>query len=114
MGRPKKSKQERREYLVAVRLTETEKESLEKLVAYSGTSVPAVIRNLVLKDRVLKSRISMLDQQTYLELKKIGTNINQIAKHYNSNLPVPAEKLKAFQVLNEKLNHIIKNLINDR
>lgn len=114
MGRPKKSKLERRDYLVAVRLTEAERESLQKLVEYSGTPVPDVIRNLVLKDRVLKSRVSMLDQNTYFELKKIGANINQIAKHYNSNLQVPSDKLKAFQALNDKLNHIIKNLINDR
>jgi len=47
-----------------VRLTEAEKESPEKLFEYSGTSVPDENIDFGLKDRVLKSRVAMLDQNT--------------------------------------------------
>jgi len=55
-----------------------------------------------------------LDRQAYLELKRIGNNINQIAKHYNSRITVPEHRLKTFNSLSDKLDSIIKALIDDR
>ncbi|MBI0397788.1 plasmid mobilization relaxosome protein MobC [Cyclobacterium marinum] len=68
---------------------------------------------LYLQIRLPKARTPILEKQTYQELKKIGTNLNQIAKHYNSNIPVPSDKLTTFFALHEKLNLLIKHLVDD-
>ena len=51
----------------------------------------------------------MIDKHTYLELKRIGNNINQIARHYNSRVTVPEHRLKAFDSLSDKLDTIKKH-----
>lgn len=113
MARPKLPQKEKKSIKFSFKMDEGEYEQLAKLCEYSDLSASEVIRSCVFKNRLPKARTPILEKQTYLELKKIGTNINQIAKHYNSNIPVPSDKLAAFQALQEKLNLLIKLLVND-
>ena len=48
-----------------------------------GVSLSTYLRKSILGERI----ISKTDLQTVFELKKIGTNLNQLAKHINT-LPV--------------------------
>ena len=95
-------------------MTEEEIEFLGKLSEYSGLAPAEVIRASVFKNRLPKAKVPILDKDTYLELKRIGNNINQIAKHYNSRITVPEHRLKAIDSLSDKLDSIIKALLNDR
>lgn len=113
MARPKLPQKEKKSIKFSFKMDEGEFEQLAKLCEYSDLSASEVIRSCVFKNRLPKARIPILEKQTYIELRKIGTNINQIAKHYNSNKPVPSDKLIAFQALKEKLNLLIKLLVND-
>ncbi|WP_339879733.1 plasmid mobilization relaxosome protein MobC [uncultured Algoriphagus sp.] len=113
MARPKLPKKEKKSIKFSFKMDEGEFEQLAKLCEYSDLSASEVIRSCVFKNRLPKARIPILEKQTYIELRKIGTNINQIAKHYNSNKPVSSDKLTAFQALQEKLNLLIKLLVND-
>ena len=95
-------------------MTEEEMEFLGKLSEYSDLPPAEVIRSSVFKNRLPKAKVPILDKHTYFELKKIGNNINQIARHYNSRITVPEHRLKAFDSLSDKLDSIIKALLNDR
>ena len=95
-------------------MTEEEMEFLGKLSEYSDVPPAEVIRASVFKNRLLQAKIPLLDRQAYLELKRIGNNINQIARHYNSRITVPEHRLKTFDSLSEKLDTLIKSLIDDR
>jgi len=94
-------------------MTPKEEEYLAQLMAYSNQSAAEVIRELVFKGRILQPRIPVLDQQTYGELKRIGNNLNQIAKklhmeRYPGNVEYTIEELKS------KLDYIIQHLLHDR
>lgn len=114
MARPRKPQKEKRDTKFTFKMNEREVLALAELSEYSNLSPTEVIRSCVFKNRLLQARVPKIDAQTYLELKKIGTNINQIAKHYNSGKEVSPDKLRAFISLKEKLDSILKKLINDR
>ena len=114
MARPPKEKKEKRSFRYTFRMTEEEMEFLGKLSEYADLPPAEVIRTSVFKNRLPQAKVPLLDRQAYLELKRIGNNINQIARHYNSRITVPEHRLKAFDSLSEKLDTLIKSLIDDR
>jgi hypothetical protein len=114
MARPRIPQKEKREIKFTFKMNEREVKALAEMGEYANLSSTEVIRSCLFKNRLLKARVPSIDLKTYLELKKIGTNINQIAKHYNSGKEVPPEKLNAFISLRDKLDSVLKKLINDR
>src|SRR5690606_11554856 len=114
MARPPKEKKEKRSFRYTFRMTEVEMEFLGMLSGYSGLQPAQVILESVLNNKIHQAKMPLLDRQAYIELKRIGNNINQIARHYNSRITVPEHRLKAFDSLSEKLDSLIKALINDR
>jgi predicted transcriptional regulator len=95
MARPPKEKKEKRSFRYTFRMTEEEMEFLERLSEYADLPPAEVIRASVFKNRLPQAKMPLLDRQAYLELKRIGNNINQIARHYNSRITVPEHRLKA-------------------
>ncbi len=86
---------------------------LIQLMAYSNQSGADVIRDIVFRERLLQPRIPLLDQKTYAELKRIGTNLNQMAKKLNADAKA-SEKEKTIDELKMMLDHILQRLLNDR
>lgn len=80
MGRPKKTKEKKRDIQIVVKLNQAEYKRLLELVAYTETNTSEVVRQLVFKERLLKPRTPILDAQTYTQLKRIGNNLNQYVK----------------------------------
>src|SRR5690606_32208032 len=76
-----KRKKEKRSFRYTFRMTEEEMEFLGKLSGYSGLPPAEVIRASVFKNRLPQAKMPLLDRQAYIELKRIGNNINQIARH---------------------------------
>lgn len=74
---------ENRDISIKIRLTEAEKEQLLQRSKEEGKSLSSFIRESALKGRSM----SKTDVQMIYELRKIGANINQLAKHINT-LPV--------------------------
>lgn len=94
-------------------MTEREEEMLIQLMAYSNQSGADVIRDIVFRERLLQPRIPILDQKTYAELKRIGTNMNQMAKKLNADAKA-SETGKTIDELKMMLDHILQRLLNDR
>ena len=86
---------------------------LMQLMRYSNQSGAEVIRDIVFKERLLQPRIPVLDQKTYAELKRIGTNINQMAKKLNADAKA-SETEKTIDELKIMLDQILQRLLNDR
>lgn len=74
---------ENRTEVIKVRLTKEEKERLAKRVKLEGISLSTYVRKSILGENI----VSKTDIQVVFELKKIGVNINQLAKHVNT-LPI--------------------------
>ena len=100
---------ENRNIIIRVRLTEEEKNQFIQLSKKEDKSISSIIRESVLKAKTA----SKTDIQTVYELKKIGANLNQIAKHLNM-LPVEEnirEYLVSIQNHLDKIKLIENNLL---
>ena len=113
MARPTIDHEDKRNIRFTFRMNEMEDKWLKHLTSYSNRSKADVIRDLVFRKRILKPRIPKLDQKTYGELRRIGTNINQIAKKLNANARA-IETEKTLNQLKNTLDQILLKLINDR
>ena len=112
MGRPQIELSKKRSKRFIFRLTEDE---LEKIVSYSkacGLPPGAVVREKLFKGRFPAPKIAITDLNTYLELKKIGVNINQLAKKANSGI-VPIGLLPLLMKLLQQQDAIIYQLTHD-
>ena len=70
---------EKRTQSIILRLTEKEKEMLVFLAKRHDMNISSYVRNMSLKGSV----VTKTDIQTVIELKRIGNNLNQIAKQIN-------------------------------
>lgn len=70
---------EKRTARLELRLTFEEKEKLSKMAQERGKTIAQIIRELVINDKL----VTKTDVQTVIELKRIGNNINLIAKQIN-------------------------------
>jgi hypothetical protein len=82
-------------------LTEAEKEQLLQRSKEEGKSLSSFIRESALKGR----SISKTDVQMIYELRKIGANINQLAKHINT-LPSDENILYSLDRINQYLSDV--------
>lgn len=82
MARPKIEVSEKRNYHIMVNLNEAEKNFFKKHNIYSGEKLrDFIIDNMNKKNIIITSE---KDPKYINELNKIGVNLNQIAKKYNS------------------------------
>ena len=113
MARPTIDSKDKRTIRFTFRMNEREEELLNSLIIFSSKSGADVIRDLVFKERLLQPKIPVLDQKTYGELKRIGTNINQIAKKLNADVQV-TETTMTLNELKNTLDFILQHLLHDR
>jgi hypothetical protein len=86
MARPKLSNEHRRSVNFTVRLTETELKQLEALAGLCGKAPGILVRDKVFKGRFPEPKVAKLDAQFYLELKRIGINLNQLLRKVNAGI----------------------------
>jgi hypothetical protein len=61
-----------------------------------GTNPGDLVRSKLFKGHFPNTRLPKIDADTYVELKKIGVNLNQLTRHANSGkLPVGIDKTLA-------------------
>ncbi|RFZ84175.1 plasmid mobilization relaxosome protein MobC [Mucilaginibacter terrenus] len=84
MSRPKVQEGHKRSYRNVIRLTREEQERINQSAEACGLPVYLLIRQRLLSGKYPEPRLAKLDVQVYLELRKIGVNINQLAKRVNS------------------------------
>lgn len=113
----KKLKEKQRDKSIQIRLTEKELKALQNAKGSSGT-LARYAREKLLSDTTHTERQQTINHYTDLvfQLKKIGTNINQIAYQLNSGElnKVPAiiefkkELARIREVADHKVNEVIK------
>lgn len=82
-GRPRLPEHEVRKHRIEVWLSDMELADLEKLTEQTAASRADIIRSLIQKRRVKRLSVPQVSRDTYVELGKIGSNINQLAKAAN-------------------------------
>jgi len=85
-------------YELCLRLNKTEKEQLEMNAKKCGLSKSVYLRRLIMGTDV-KARPGTEIKELRTEIHKIGSNINQIARSFNSGIATPEMAQKALFLL---------------
>jgi hypothetical protein len=101
MARPKKIATEKRSVAFTIKLTEDERNQLVKAAAVTGMSARIFAR----------VKLPRVDLDTYLELKKIGVNLNQLTKRANAGF-LPPGLIRVLEHLGKQQQEIIQLLMN--
>lgn len=80
MGRPRSDKEKLRDINFTLRLTAGEMKNIDEAVATCGKAAGELIRCKLFTGKFPDAKTARLELKTYLELKKIGVNLNQLTK----------------------------------
>ena len=88
MARPKKDKELRHKHQIMLRLTDTEYEIVSESAKAAHLPLAEYVRKQIMKQKVTAKYEIVADlpelKKLVAEFGKIGSNLNQIAKHFNS------------------------------
>lgn len=88
MARPKKEKELRHKHQIMLRLTDTEYEIVTENAKSTNLPLAEYARKQVMKQKVIAKYEIVADlpelKKLIAEFGKIGSNLNQIARHFNS------------------------------
>lgn len=113
MARPRKIDGTKKIYRLVIRLNADERKTVESTAKSKGLKAYAYGRLKLLDCRVQKTIVAEIDHAVYLELKKIGVNLNQLTRVANSGR-LPAGIKELLFKLHEQQQLIIKILLRDR
>jgi hypothetical protein len=95
MPRPTKVADERRSEALAFRLTPAERLRVEHAAIEAGLSASEYARELTLKGRIIVEQRIALDPAVFDQLRRIGVNLNQLARIVNQSKQAPPELARA-------------------
>lgn len=98
---------------INIRLTQDEHAKVSQYATASGLSPANWARYKLFVGKFPPVKLSPLDAALYLQLKKIGVNLNQVTHRINAGA-FPKEYLNCQLELNDLLNKILNALIHDR
>ncbi len=113
MSRPQVNISDKRLHQVNIRLTEGENQKATHFATASGLSPANWIRQKVFTGKFPTVKLSSTDASLYMELKKIGVNLNQVTHRINQG-DYPKEYLHLLLTLTSMINKILKLMTNDR
>lgn len=113
MARPALPNAKRRVINFTIRLTKEELDTLNTWAELCGKPASELIREKIFTGHFPRPKTARIDVQTFLELKKIGVNINQQTKHVNSGR-LPYGLLTVLNELKQNEEKIIRELMHDR
>lgn len=92
---------------LSVRLTEEEKITIQKFAKDDGLSISEYVKKMALKKVVISNRLEYTSDLRKLnfELGKIGNNVNQLAKHFNSNKIIPQDFKEFQKIMKDYFEH---------
>lgn len=95
MARPRKNPQDRRTEQIGLPLSPVELAKLKAKAEAAGTNTTEFARAAALGKRIAVTQSTAPDFITRHELRRIGTNLNQMAKAMNARKEVPPAALEA-------------------
>lgn len=113
MGRPRVNDKDKRLVQVNIRLTTDENNKVKQFASASGLNPANWIRIKIFTGKFPAVKMSSLDSSVYLEIKKIGVNLNQVTHKINAG-EFPKEYLARQLELAELLKKITILLTHDR
>lgn len=108
MPRPRKAVPDHRSARIAFRVTAEEHAMLERLAASAGMGVGTYVRLRALKDRSPGPAPPQINLDAWLDLRRIGVNLNQIARALNAGgEPRPESLDQTLREVGEALGRLL-------
>ncbi|PIB27554.1 hypothetical protein BFP77_11740 [Maribacter sp. 4U21] len=89
MGRPKKEFNSLKIVQVNIRMTVDDYIEVSEKAKTIGLSIAEFIRRKVTEKCLPKKRVHPMDRKLFVELSRVGNNLNQLAKFVNSGIRDP-------------------------
>ena len=89
-----------RTHMISVRLTDAERRKLSQICAVSGLPVSAAIREMI-GGVIIRQRPPQELHDLYVEINRIGNNINQIARSVNAGIAKPEDAKRGLYLLDQ-------------
>ena len=96
-------------HMISVRLTDAERRKLSQICAVSGLPVSAAIREMI-GGVTIRQRPPQEFHDLYVEINRIGNNINQIARAVNARGFASGEDIAAITAAQETIWNIAERL----
>nr|WP_299214975.1 plasmid mobilization relaxosome protein MobC [uncultured Allomuricauda sp.] len=113
MARPKKDIHELKAIRVNIRMTVDEYLILSDNAKTVGITIPDYIRRRVTGRVLPRKRISPEDRQLFVELSRIGNNVNQLTKKIHLGMNDRGNLHEQLMELKNVLNAIKSNIVNN-
>ncbi len=112
MARPKLETDKKLSRRFIFRLTDEELASLKKAAETCGQAAGTIVRKKLFKGKFPEPKTAKIDLNTFMELRKIGVNLNQLTWKVNSGF-LPPGLLALIMKLKQQQETIIIKLIHD-
>jgi hypothetical protein len=113
MGRPKKELTSLKIIQVNIRMTVDDYIKVSDNAETIGLSVAEYIRRKTTEKSLPKKKISPLDRKLFVELSRVGNNLNQMAKVVNSGIRDPFSIHKQLEEVKALLQYLKSNIANN-
>ena len=113
MGRPKKELGLLKTIQVNVRMTAADHSKVSVNAETIGLSVAEYIRRKCTGKSLPKKRMDVLDRKLFVELSRMGNNINQLARVSNSGIRDPFSITKQLEEVKVLLQDLKSNIANN-
>ncbi len=112
MGRPKKEVSSLKTVQVNVRMTANDYSKVSESAQTIGLSVSEYIRRKTTGKPIPKKRVSPLDRKLFVELSRVGNNLNQLTRVLNSGIQDPLSTYKQLEEVKMLLQYLKSNIAN--
>jgi len=115
MARPKKDISKQRTIVIAFRVSQSEHAIISNNAEIIGLSTAEYIRRKCTGKSLPKKRVDPLDRKLFVELSRMGNNLNQLARVSNSGIHDPFSIHKQLGEVKMLLQQLKSNIAdNDR
>lgn len=107
MPRPRKTPSDLRTQSLTCRLTEAERLQIEQAAYRAGLTASEYLRRHALTGRVVVRETRTLDHAAFDQLRRIGVNLNQLARHTNATGALLPEVARAAEAVERVLSRLL-------
>jgi len=113
MARPKMDISKQRTIVIAFRVTQSEYLIITNNAKTIGLSTAEYIRRKCTGKSLPKKKVDPLDRKLFVELSRMGNNLNQLARVSNSGIHDPFSISKQLEEVKMLLKQLKSNISND-
>ncbi|MEM8765608.1 MAG: MobC family plasmid mobilization relaxosome protein [Bacteroidota bacterium] len=113
MARPKKDVKALKAIIVSVRLNVDQYLELANNAEALGLTIPEFIRKKISGSVLTSMRYSPIDRKVYVELSRIGNNINQLTRQAHLGMQNPVDLDGQLKALKHLLDDLKSKILND-